>query len=445
MTKLTVPSIITEIPGPKTQDILDSYKNYIFYNHPSPMPLVWESAEGSVITDVDGNRFIDFSSGVLVMNAGHSHPKINKILIEQIEKLVHSYFAPTSSLLSGLKALASLLPTTHQKILPVTTGTEALEAAVKIARAFTGKNEILSFFGGFHGRSYLAMAMGGLMGVKKGYGPMPAGHVHAPYPYCYRCPFGQVHDKCNFTCLNFLEEVVRTVSSDDFAALVIEPYQGSSGVVVPPKEFIEGLRSFCDNHQMLLIYDEIQSSFCRTGKNFAFEHFSYVPDIICVGKGIANGLPTSAVIVRNDISQALGSLSWTSTFSANPISWASVYGSIEVMKEEKLAERAANLGELVFERLDQMKNRYSLIGEARGMGLSIGVEMVKDQETKEPAKEEALEIFKICTQSGLVLIPPLGYFSNVFRICPPLTIPEELLDYGLLIFEEAIKKVCKSS
>lgn len=444
MTDISIPSIITEIPGPKAKEIINREKEILFYNHPSPLPIVWDSAKGSVVTDVDGNRFIDFSSGVLVMNAGHSHPKINEIIIEQVEKLVHSYFAPTESLVLGLEALANLFPPTHKKILPVTTGSEALESAVKIARAFTGKTEIFSFFGGFHGRSYVTMAMGGLIGVKKGYGPMPPGHVHAPYPYCYRCPFGLRRENCGLHCLDFLEDVVLSVSTGNLAALVIEPYQGSSGIIVPPKEFIEGLRAFCDRHGMLLIFDEIQSSFGRTGKNFSFEHYSYVPDIICVGKGIANGIPTSAVVVRNDISEALCSLGWTSTFAANPISWASVFASIKVMEEEKLAERARRLGDVVFKRLNKMKEKYPLIGDVRGMGLSIGVELVKNQKSKEPAKAEALEIFKKCTRSGLVLIPPLGLYSNVFRISPPLTIPEELMETGLSIIEESIQEVSKA-
>jgi 4-aminobutyrate aminotransferase/(S)-3-amino-2-methylpropionate transaminase len=441
MTHKAIPSMITEVPGPKARAILQRQKKYLFFDLPTPLPIVWDSAEGSIVTDVDGNRYIDFSSGVLVMNAGHSHPLINEELTKQVGKVIHSYFAPTEPLVRGLEALASILPPTHQKILPVTTGAEAVEAAVKIARAYTKKTEVLTFFGGFHGRSYLTMAMGGLIGVKKGFGPMPTGHLHAPYPYCYRCPFGLERENCGIHCLSYLEDVLISTSCGDLAALVIEPYQGSSGVIIPPKEFVEGLRDFCDRHGMLLIFDEVQSSFGRTGKNFAFQHFSYVPDIICVGKGIANGIPTSAVIVREDISEALRSISWTSTFAANPLSWASVAASIDVLVEENLAEKAVRIGEYTHERLKDMKEKYSLIGDVRVMGLAIGIEFVKNRDNKEPAQNETMKIFMEATSSGMVLIPPIGVYGNVLRVAPPLSTPESLMDIGLSILEKSIKSI----
>lgn len=439
------PLILTDIPGPKACSIMERQNKYLFFNLPTPLPVVWESADGAVVTDVDGNKYIDLSSGVLVMNAGHAHPIIQNALLDQINSLIHSYIGPSEAQVSGLKALADLLPETHQRILPVTTGSEALESAVKIARAFTKKTDILSFFGGFHGRTYLTMAMGGVMAVKKGYGPMPTGHIHAPYPNCYRCPFGLEVKNCDTHCLTYLDTVVQATSTGSLAALVIEPYQGTTGVVVPPASFIEGLRDFCDRHEMLLVFDEVQAGFGRTGKNFAFQHYSYVPDIICVGKGIANGIPTSAVIVRNDISDALRNLSWTSTYAANPLSWASVAASMEVLVSENLADKSAAMGLYIQQKLNKMKKKYPIIGDVRGQGLCIGVEFVKDSKTKEPASQETIAIFKACTQAGLLILPPIGIFGNVIRIVPPLMISKNLVDKALQIIENAIKQTGQSS
>ncbi len=441
MSKDDVPRMKTEIPGPKAQEILERQSKYLFYKLPTPLPIVWEKAQGAVVTDVDGNRYIDLSSGVLVMNVGHSHPVIIDRIMNQVQQLIHSYFAPTSAQVDALEALASMLPQSLQRIMLVTTGAESVEAAVKIARAFTKKTEILTFFGSFHGRSYLTMGMGGLMGVKKDFGPMPTGHLHAPYAYCYRCSFGLELKSCGMQCLKFLDELLETSSKGDPAAVVVEPYQGSSGAVVPPPQFLEGLREFCDRNDMLLIFDEVQAGMGRTGKNFAFEHFSFLPDIVCLGKGIASGIPTSAVIVRNDISDALRSLSWTSTFAANPLSSAAIAASVEILVEENLSAKAARTSEHMLERMNEMKLRYPLIGDVRGMGMSMGMEFVLNQETKEPAPKEAMEIFMNATRGGLILIPPVGINANVLRLGPPLNLPDDLTDKALDIIEDAVHVV----
>ncbi len=382
------PLIVSEIPGPRARAILERQSQHLAYQLPTPTPVVWDRAEGAIVTDVDGNRYVDFSSGVLVMNTGHSHPHVIERIQTQVTRVVHSYFAPTEAQVEGLEALASLLPPNLSRILPVTTGAEAVEAAVKIARAFTGKTEIISFLGAFHGRTYLTMAIGGISGIKRGFGPLPAGHLHAPYAYCYRCPFGLEPGTCAMRCLYYLEELLLTASRGDPAAVVVEPYLGSAGSVVPPPEFLEGLRGFCDRHGILLILDEVQSGFGRTGKTFAFEHTNFIPDIMCLGKGMASGVPTSAVVIRNDIAEALKHLSWTSTFAANPLSGAAVAASVEVLVKERLAEKAQRTGEFMMRRLRAMQAMYPIIGDVRGIGLAIGVEFVRNHDTKEPAKAE---------------------------------------------------------
>jgi 4-aminobutyrate aminotransferase len=445
MSEEQAPHIVTDIPGPRARDILERQGRYLAYSLPTAVPIVWAHAEGAVVTDIDGNRFIDFSSGVVVMNTGHSHPLIVQRISDQIKRLVHCWYAPSEAQVEFLEGLAELLPPSLRRILPVTIGAEALEVAVKMARAFTGKSEIISFWGAFHGRTYLTMAMAGLTGVKQGFGPLPTGHLLAPYAYCYRCPYSQTHGNCALECLTYLETMLRTSSKGDVAALVVEPYQGSAGTVIPPREFTQGLREFCDRHDIVLIFDEVQSSFGRTGKNFAFEHYDLLPDIVCLGKGIASGVPTSAVAVREDIAEALLSLRWTSTFAANPLSCAAASASIEVLVEESLSEKAARQGQRMLERLQALQDRWSLIGDVRGIGLALGVEFVRDRQTKDPAGQETARIFEIATRGGLILIPPVGLYGNVLRIVPPLSIPDDLADKGLDLLEAAICQVSHAS
>ncbi len=312
--------------------------------------------------------------------------------------------------------------------------------AVKAARAFTGKGELITFHGSFHGRTSLDRAMTGIWHVRKGVGPLPSGHIHAPYAYCYRCSFGLERASCELQCLRYLEELMITVARGDTAAVVVEPYLGVAGSIVPPPEFLEGLRGFCDRHELLLVFDEVQASFGRTGKMFAFEHYDLLPDLVVLGKGIASGVPTSAVAMRSDIADALRAVGWPSTFAANPLSCAGVVASVEALVEEKLPEKAARTGDHIMARLEDMKTRWPLIGDVRGIGLSIGVEFVRDRATKEPAREETRQIFEGLARRGVITLPPGGLYNNIIRITPPLVISKELTDKGLDIFVEAVKE-----
>jgi len=436
-----VPLIRTEIPGPRARGLLERQSRLLVYTLPSWVPVVWEKAEGAVVTDVDGNRYIDFSSGVSVMNTGHSHPVFVERLQAQVAKLSHCYFSPTEVQVEAMEALASVLPPTLRRVVLTNTGAEGVEMAVKVARAFTGRNDIITFMGSFHGRSSLDAAMTGIWHVRKGGGPLPSGHIHAPYAYCYRCSLGLERECCNLQCLRYLDDLMITFARGDTAAAVVEPYLGVAGSIVPPPEFLQGLRAFCDRHNLLLVFDEVQASFGRTGKMFAFEHYGFLPDIVILGKGIAGGVPTSAVAMREDISDALRAVGWPSTFAANPLSCAGVTASVEVLVKEGLPEKAARTGSRIMERLNAMTERYPLIGDARGIGLSIGVEFVRDRISKEPAREESRAIFEHLTRSGLITLPPGGLYNNVIRITPPLMISEELADRGMDLFEDAIRQV----
>jgi 4-aminobutyrate aminotransferase len=436
-----VPFIQTEIPGPKARRLLERQEKLLVYTLPTWVPIVWQEGHGAVVTDVDGNRYIDFSSGVSVMNTGHSHPVFVRKLQEQVEKLSHSYFAPTEVQVEAMEALTSILPRALRRVVLTNTGAEGLEMAVKVARAYSGKSELITFHGAFHGRTALDRAMTGIWHVRKGVGPLPAGHIHAPYAYCYRCSFGLERKSCQLQCLRYLEELMITVARGDTAGVVVEPYLGVAGSIVPPPEFLKGLRSFCDRHELLLIFDEVQASFGRTGKMFAFEHYDLLPDIVVLGKGIASGVPTSAVAMGDDIADALRAVGWPSTFAANPLSCAGIVASVEVLVEEKLAERAARTGERIMARLEEIKARWPLVGDVRGIGLSIGVEFVRDRATKEPAREETRQVFEGLTRRGVITLPPGGLYNNIIRITPPLVISEELADKGLDILEESVKEV----
>ncbi len=435
-----VPFIHTEIPGPNARRLLERQEKVLVYTLPTWVPVVWQEAQGAVVTDVDGNRYIDFSSGVSVMNTGHSHPTFVRKLKEQAEKLSHCYFAPTEVQVEAMEALAGLLPPSLRRVVFTNTGAEGIEMAVSVVRAFAGKSDLITFHGSFHGRTALDRAMTGIWHVRKGVGPLPSGHIQAPYAYCYRCSFGLERESCGLQCLRYLEELMVTVARGDTAAVVVEPYLGVAGSIVPPPEFLQGLRSFCDRHNLLLVFDEVQASFGRTGKMFAFEHYDLLPDVVVLGKGIASGVPTSAVAMRSDIAEALRAVGWPSTFAANPLSCAGVVASIEVLVEEKLPERAARTGDHIMARLEEMKTRWRLIGDVRGIGLSIGVEFVQDRQTKKPAREETRQIFEHLTRHGVITLPPSGLYNNIIRITPPLVISRELADRGLDILDEAIKE-----
>lgn len=438
---MDAPRIITELPGPKSKQYLELSKLYETRSLSEQVPVVLERAEGAIVEDVDGNRFIDFTSGVLVMNVGHCHPEHVSAIREQAGKLLNCYdFANVPRIMLS-KKLVEITPPNLDRVFILTTGSEAVEAAIKVARRYTGRHEIISFHGAFHGRTYGSMSVGGKMGVKRGFGPMLPGVHFAPFCYCYRCVFDKVYPQCDCYCLHYLDWLVETQTTGDIAAVIVETYQGAAGSIVPPIEWLQRLERWCREKDVLLIVDEVQASFGRTGKMFCFEHYGITPNLLCLGKGISCGVPCSALIGEARIMDVLEPGSMSSTNAGNPLSCAAALASIEIIEREELCERAASIGGKMLERLKEMERKHDIVGEARGLGLALALEIVADKESKKPAPELTKLIIRKAFEKGLLLIAPIGLFGNVIRIAPPLIITWELAEKGLQILDEAISEV----
>jgi len=438
-----IPYIRTELPGPKTREVLEEDKRYVWPTLSPHPPIVWDEGIGAIVKDIDGNVFIDFTSGVVCTNTGHCHPEVVKAIKNQVEKLIHCYDFAHSVRYKAFKALSEVLPSELKKILLLSTGTEATEASIKVARAYTKKIEIISFYGAFHGRTYLATTLGSWK--VPDYAPYDHSVIQVPYAYCYRCPFDKTYPECDLYCIHAIEEAIKYQSSGNIAALIIEPYQGSAGNIVPPREFLQSLKKLCDEHEVIFIADEIQSGFGRTGKFFAIEHFSIVPDILLAGKGIASGVPTSMVATRSELVEKLKPGSMSSTFGGNPLSCAAIVATVKVMREEKLPENAERMGRYAAKRLEEMLSRYKYLGDVRVLGLAIALEFVEDKRSKKPAPGIAEKIVYSAFKRGLLLLNPIGVYRNCIRLAPPLTIDKEIMDKGLDILEEAIREVCLTS
>lgn len=433
-----VPNIKTQLPGPKAKQFIEMSRQCEPNSMSDQVPAVWRSGQGAVIEDVDGNVFIDFTSGVLVTNVGHCHPKHVKAVQEQAAELMNSYdfVNPWRAKLS--KKLVEITAPNLDKAFILSTGAEATESAMKVARRFTGKYEIIAFHGAFHGRTYMAMSVGGKQGVKRNFGPMVPGVLHAPFPYCYRCIFDQTYPDCDFTCLRYLDRMIETESTGNVGALITESYQGGAGSIIPPGDYMKRLKNWCEERDIVFILDEVQSSFGRTGKMFAYEHFGIEPNLLCLGKGIGSGVPISALLGESRILDVLEPGSMSSTNGGNPLCSRAALTSIDIIEEEKLSDRAASAGKMMLDRLNQMKAKYEIVGDVRGMGLAVGIEIVKDKASKTPDSAATRAITQEAFKKGLILIAPIGFYGNVIRIAPPLVISDELLNKGLNILEQAI-------
>lgn len=420
-----------------TQDWLDLSKRFEPRCMNWQAPVVWDRAQGAEIWDVDGKHYFDWTSGVLVANVGHAHPLLAAALAEQAKRLLNTFDFPTPQRIALAQKLVELMPPHLNKVIFMTTGAEAMDASLRIARRYTQKFEIVAFWGGFHGRSFGPMSVTGLPKIKRHFGPMVPGTVLAPYPYCYRCPFEKVHPDCELFCLKFLDQVVEVESSGYLAAVVVEPYQGTSGFVFPPPGYMKKLEEWAKKRGLVFILDEVQSSYGRTGKMWAFEHEDLKPDILCLGKGIGSGAPISAVISTPDIFACLGPGEMSSTMGGNPLCCAGGLAVLEIMAQENLVEKAAVNGEYLKNHLLRLKDRFSFIGDVRGMGLVYGIEFVKDRTTKEPAADLAKEIVLRCVANGL-MCGKLGIYGNVMRVAPPLVITPEQIDQSVAILEKVL-------
>jgi 4-aminobutyrate aminotransferase len=437
----TIPHIITDIPGPKSREYLELSRRYEPRSMSEQVPVVWDHAEGAVVTDVDGNVFIDFTSGVLVANVGHCYPEHVAEVRAQAGELMNSYDFVTPWRAKLAQKLVEITPPSLDRAFILTTGAEAVESAIKIARKATGRHEVIGFHGGFHGRTYGAMAAGGKTGIRKGFGPMPPGFLHAPFPYCYRCPFDSTPDRCRLHSTEYLDRLLETDSVGDAAALIVEPYQGAAGSIIPPEGWLKKVFEWCRARDIVFILDEVQSSFGRTGTMFAFEREGFAPNLLCLGKGIGSGIPVSAVVGESRLMDALEPGSMSSTNGGNPLSCRAALAAIEIIQRERLPERAARLGARMGERLCALAVRSPILGDVRGQGLVWGLELVRDKATKEPAPDLTRRIIEAACRKGLLMIAPIGFYGNVLRIAPPLVIPEELMEKALDILETAFESV----
>ena len=436
-----IPNIKTELPGPEARKYIEISKKYEPNSMSDQVPAVWSKGRGAVVEDVDGNVFIDFTSGVLVTNIGHCHPKHTAAIQEQAAELMNAYdfVNPWRAKLS--QKLVEITSPNLDKAFILSTGGEATEAAIKVARRYTGKYEIIAFHGAFHGRTYMAMSVGGKQGVKRHFGPMVPGILHAPFCYCYRCIFEQTYPECDLTCLRYLDRMLETESTGSVAALITESYQGGAGSIIPPGNYMQRLKKWCEDRDIVFILDEVQSSFGRTGKMFAYEHWGIQPNLLCLGKGIGSGVPISALVGESRILDPLEPGSMSSTNGGNPLSSRAALTSIQIIEEEKLADRSARLGKMMLGRLNEMKANYEMVGDVRGMGLAVGVEIVTDKASRKPDAETTRRITQEAFNRGLIMIAPIGFYGNVIRIAPPLVIEEEHMMKGLDIMEEAIRRL----
>ncbi len=404
-------------------------------------PIEVDHAQGTTITATDGKTYLDCFSGISVVNAGHNHPKVIAAAKAQMDKLVHCctyvYYNPSAGRLA--KRMAEITPGKLQKTFFGNSGAEAIEGAMRLAKQFTGKRELVALSQSFHGRTVGTLSITGNLGRKKGAGPYLSGVAFAPAPYFYRCPFKTTTpDDCAAACAEDIEEAIRSQTSGDVAAFIAESVMGEGGIIVPPDNYFKYAKAVCDKHGILFIADEVQCGFGRTGKMFAIEHYGVEPDIMCTAKGIADGFPLSAFTARADVGGAFKPGDHLSTFGGNPVSCAAALANIDVMLDEKLPENAAARGDQIQKRLKEFAGKTPLIGDVRGKGLMIGVELVKDKQ-KTPAVAETKEVRRLCREAG-VLVGSGGTFANVIRLQPPLTLSAAEADRLCDVVSDAVKK-----
>jgi 4-aminobutyrate aminotransferase-like enzyme len=402
--------------------------------------VAWDHASGVVVTDVDGNTFLDWTSGVLVTNTGHCHPELVKAIQDASAKLLNNYECLNVPRVEAAEKLISVLPAHLNKCFFLTTGSEATEAAIRIMKRKSGKFEIVSFYGGFHGRTYAALSAGGLAGPKRGYGPTLPGTIRVPFPYCYRCPFRAKPENCDLLCLDYIEDAVRAGSTGSLAGVLVEAYLGAAGFIFAPDGWFPRLEKWLRGRDLLFTLDEVQSGYGRTGKFFAMEWEGLTPDLVCIGKGIGGGVPVSAVAARQEVIGVLGRGEMSSTMGGNPVASTAVSTVVDIMRREKLPDNALRIGGIMKKRLKEIGERCPYVGDVRGKGLVMGVEMVKDKTGKEPAPDLTRKLIDLAAASGL-LIGSVGIFGNVIRVAPPLVIDEAQAHESLDIFERALSRL----
>ncbi len=441
---MIAPHIKTSLPGPKAKALIERDAAAVSPSYTRDYPFVMARGEGAVVEDVDGNLFLDCAAGIAVSSTGHSHPEVVKAIVDQAQKFVHMsgtdfYYEPEIRL---AEVMGEIVPIDG----PVrsffgNSGAEAIEAAIKLVRYATKRQSLIAFLGAFHGRTMGSMALTASKTThRRGFSPMMPGVYHAPFAECYRCPVNLKVETCQAECVGFIEDQIfmHLVSPDEVAAIVVEPVQGEGGYLVPPQKFIDRLKAIAKPHGILIVADEVQSGMGRTGKMFACEHFGLRPDVVTVAKGVASGMPLGVTTARRDL-MAWPPGSHGSTFGGNPVSCAAALATIKVLKES-LVSNAAEVGGHLMAGLRDLQSRHQIIGDVRGLGLMIGIELVRDRVTKERAVRERDAVVQALFRRGVIA---LGAGKNAIRFAPPLTFTRAQADVVLKLLEESLLEVSR--
>ncbi|UCE95675.1 MAG: acetyl ornithine aminotransferase family protein [Candidatus Bathyarchaeota archaeon] len=439
------PRIVVTPPGPKARELAKRDETVISQSFVRWYPLAIQSGKGCIIRDVDDNEYIDFNSGLVCLNVGHNHPKVIEGVKSQLDRFLH--YSVTDFLYREVvdvaEKIVKITPGKWQKkVFFGNSGAEAIEAGAKLARWHTRKQLYISFISAFHGRTFGGMSFTASKPVQRRYFfPLVPGVTHVPYGYCYRCPFKLTYPDCHYWCIDFIDEYVlqKYIPPEEVAAFVFEPIQGEGGYIVPPPEYFQKLKKLADKYGILMMDDEVQAGMGRTGKWFAIEHWGITPDIICIAKSIAAGLPLGAMVARKTLMDWEGG-SHASTFGGNPVSCAAASAVMDVIEQEHLRENATKQGVYIMKRLRELKEESVIVGDVRGKGLMIGIELVKDKTSKKPAAKKAEEVMTRSWKRGVVVIT-CG--KSTIRIVPPLIITRELVDAGLDVIEDEIRQAEK--
>jgi len=422
--------------------IVERDKNIISQASRAPyFPFVMKKGKGAIIEDLDGNEYIDLFSSSAVLNTGHSHPKIVNAIKDQVDQFIHfsTDYMYAEAQVELAEMLSEITPGDFEKrVCFGLSGSDGIDGAIKLARSYTGRSKIISFIGSYHGSTYGALSVSGIsLNMTRKIGPLLPEVFHMPYPDCYRCGFNGTAEHCDLECLGQIETAFETfIPPDEVAAILIEPIAGDLGFVEPPQKYMNALYELCKRHGILFMVDEVQQGFGRTGKWFSINHYNIAPDVLVMGKSMASGLPLSAIVARRDIVESLGMPAHLFTLQGNSTCVKASIATLEVIKDEFLIERANTLGTYIQKRFKEMQQHYDVIGDVRGKGLSIGVELVKDKATKEKDPTAAIKITHRCWEQGVLLI---FLAENILRVQPPLVIDRVDLDKALTIIEEAIK------
>ena len=439
----------TAIPGPRSQALMKRRDAAVARGVFHSTPVFAARAEGAVVDDVDGNRFIDFAGGIGCVNVGHRAGPVLSRVRAQLDRFMHTCFSvtPYEGYVALAERLNQIVPGNFpKKTLLVNTGAEAVENAIKIARAYTKRPAVICFEDAFHGRSLLALALTSkVRPYKEGFAPFPSDIYRVPYAYCYRCAFGKTYPSCELACARHLEEVFRrVVAADSVAAVIAEPVLGEGGFMAPPPEYFKAVVEICRRHGILFIADEVQTGIGRTGTMFASEQYGIEPDILISAKSLGGGLPIGAVTARAEIMDAPGLGGLGGTFIGNPVSCEAALSVLEMMEENDLCHRATYLGELFMNRAQDWRRRFPLVGTIHGLGAMRAIELVRSPATREPADVETKQVVKFCYEHGLLTISA-GTYGNVIRLLVPLVITDEQFAEGLDVIETALQSITMES